>query len=85
VAFLSRYLTKTELKWGALEQQVALISWGLRKASRYSAMTPEVVVKLVDEAEIVCLGDKEAHMRLRALLIDLSLYKVRWEAGENPW
>ncbi len=29
--------------------------------------------------------DQAAHLRLRALLVDLALYKVRWEAGGNPW
>ena len=46
VACLSRQLSKSEMKWGALEQQVALVSWALRKARRYSCSVPEVVVKL---------------------------------------
>jgi hypothetical protein len=85
VAFLSRYMTKTEQSWGALEQQVALTSWGLRKARRYTSLAPHITVKVGDEAEVACIADREAHLRLRALLIDLSLYRVRWEAGDNPW
>ncbi len=85
MAFLSRHLTKTELKWGHLEQMVALVSWGLRKARRYTSLCPEVVVRVGDEAEVACIADSAAHLRLRALLVDLSLYKVKWEAGPNHW
>lgn len=64
VAFLSRYMTKTELKWGELEQLIALVSWGLRKARRYTSTVPEVVVKLGDAAEVACVADRGAHLRL---------------------
>ncbi len=85
VAFLSRYLTKTEEKWGALEQLASLVSWGLRKAHRYTSLCPEVVVRVPGDAEVACILDQAAHLRLRALVVDLALYKVRWEAGGNPW
>ena len=29
--------------------------------------------------------DGAAHMRLRALMVDFTLYKCRWEASRNPW
>ncbi len=29
--------------------------------------------------------DGAAYMRLRALMVDLTLYKCRWEASCNPW
>ena len=64
---------------------VALVSWGLRKARRYTSLCPEVVVKVGEEAKVACVADTAAHLRLRALLVDLSLYKVRWEAGPNQW
>ncbi len=78
VAFLSRYLSKTESKWGAVEQLVSLVSWGLRKARRYTSVSPKIIVKLGEEAEVACIGDKSAHLRLQALLVDLSLYQVDW-------
>ncbi len=57
VAFLSRYLTKTEEKWGELEQLASLVSWGLRKARRYTSLCPEVVVRVPGEAEVACILD----------------------------
>jgi ubiquinone biosynthesis protein Coq4 len=57
VAFLSRYLSKTELKWGHLEQAVALVSWGLRKARRYTSLAPEIVIVAEEEAEVACVAD----------------------------
>lgn len=85
VAFLSRYLTKTEQKWGRLEQQVAVLAWGLRKARRYTSLAPEIVVRVEEAAEVACIEDRQCHLRLQALLVDLSLYKVTWEAAGNPW
>ena len=85
MAFLSHYLSKTEEKWGHLEQAVSLVSWALRKARRYTSHSPEIVVRLGDTAEVACIADQHAHMRLQALLVDLSLYKVKWKAGENHW
>ena len=85
VAFLSRYLTKTEQGWGWLEQAISLTSWGLRKVRRYSSTAPHVIVRLEEEADIACVLDRDAHLRLRALIVDLSLYKVRWEVKQNKW
>ncbi len=50
VAFLSRYLSKTEEKWGYLDQAVSLTSWALRRAPRYMSLSPEIVVRLGDAA-----------------------------------
>ncbi len=85
VAFLSRYLTATEQKWGELEQVVSLVSWGLRKARRYTTLTPHVCVKLPQAADVACVLDQGAHLRLQALLVDLTLYRVKWEIGRNKW
>ena len=64
VAFLSRPLSKTESKWGGLEQQIVLVSWSLRKARRYTSLAPGIEVVLGEEAEVACILDKGAHMRL---------------------
>ena len=29
--------------------------------------------------------DQDAHLRLRALMIDLEMYKTQWKAGINEW
>lgn len=85
VAFMSRHLTKTEGKWGELEQNVALVSWGLRKARRYTSVAPKITVRLAEEADVACVVDKFAHLKLQALLVDLTLYHVEWSVGRNDW
>ena len=40
---------------------------------------------LEQEEEACVVLDGAAHLRLRALLVDLTLYRCRWEAGFNPW
>ena len=44
-----------------------------------------MIVRLEEEADIACVLDRDAHLRLRALIVDLSLYKVRWEVKQNKW
>jgi hypothetical protein len=85
VAFLSRYLTKTEKGWGELEQLISVTSWALRKLRRYSSTAPKVIIRVEREEDIYVLLDKEAHLRLRGLLVDLSLYKCEWQVGQNDW
>ena len=62
-----------------------MVSWGLRRARRYTSLAPKISVKLGEAAEVACIADKAAHLRLQALLVDLSLYKVSWEVGDNDW
>lgn len=85
MAFLSRTLTATEQKWAALEQWVALVSWALRKARRFTTTAPRCTVYLPTPEEVAVILDKSAHLRLRALAVDLTLYKVEWAAGRNVW
>jgi RNase H-like domain found in reverse transcriptase len=85
VAFLSRYLTKTELKWSQLEQMVSLLSWGLRKLRRYSTYAKKIKVVVPWDESVAVLLDRQHHIRLRALMIELHMYKVEWIVGENRW
>jgi hypothetical protein len=85
VAFLSRYLTKTEAKWSPLEQTVSLLSWGLRKLRRYSTYARRIYVVVPWDESVAILLDKQHHIRLRALLIELHMYRVEWLVGENRW
>lgn len=85
MAFLSRYLTKTEMKWSPLEKTVSLASWGLRKLRRLATYANRIVIKVPWDEDVVILLDKNTHMRLRALLVELHMYRVVWEVGPNPW
>jgi hypothetical protein len=85
VAFLSRYLTKTEMKWSSLEQTVSLVSWALRQTRRYTTYAQKIRVIVECEEEVAVILDRNQHIRLRALLVELSLYKVEWVCEYNRW
>jgi hypothetical protein len=40
---------------------------------------------LPEEAQIATILDRGAHLRLRALMIDLEMYKTQWKTGTNEW
>jgi hypothetical protein len=44
-----------------------------------------ITAVLPEEAQIATILDKSAHLRLRALMIDLEMYKTRWKTGTNEW
>ena len=37
------------------------------------------------DESLAILLDKQHHIRLRALLIELHMYRVEWVVGENRW
>lgn len=85
VAFLFRRMTATELKWSALERMVAIVSWGVRKLRRYTTTASSIEVVTEREEEVAVLLDTAQHLRLRAFLLELQMYKVKWIARGNPW
>lgn len=85
MAFLSRYLTKTEQKWSLLEQAVSLVSWGLWKLRRYSTYAESIHVLVPWDEQVMIVLDKDHHVRLRALIVELGMYKVKWKVGPNRW
>ena len=58
VAFISRYLTKTEEKWGDIEKTVSLASWALRKLRRYSTYAERIIVMVPWEETRLVILDK---------------------------
>ena len=68
-----------------MEQTVSLLSWGLRKLRRYSTYARKIYVIVPWGESVAILLDKQHHIRLRALLIELHMYRVEWVVGENRW
>ena len=85
MSFLFRYLTKTEKKWGEIERTVSLVSWALRKLRRYSTYAEQITIIVPWEETLLVILEKQQHIRLKALLIELGMYKVKWEVGANKW
>jgi hypothetical protein len=73
------------LKWGIIERTVSLVSWALRKLRRYSTYAEQIKVIVPWEETLLVILEKQQHIRLKALLIELSMYRVKWKVGENMW
>jgi hypothetical protein len=68
-----------------LERTISLVGWGLRKLRRYTTYAKKIRVLVPQQEHVLVILEKQQHVRLRALLIEMGMYKVEWEAGENPW
>jgi hypothetical protein len=64
---------------------ISLVGWGIRKLRRYTTTSPQITVILPEEAQVATILDQGAHLRLRALMVDLEMYKTQWKAGKNEW
>ena len=61
MSFLSRYLTKTEKKWGEIERTVSLVSWALRKLRRYSTYAEQITIIVPWEETLLVILEKQQH------------------------
>ena len=57
--------------------------WAVRALGRYTVPAPEVDVVVSDPAHILVLHDCQV-ARVRASMVELSMYGVKWVAGEVP-
>ena len=64
---------------------VSLVAWVVRKLRRYTTFAQEVRVIIPTEEDMVVVADPALHLWLRAQVVELQQYPVRWVAGENPW
>ena len=85
VAFVSRHLSKSELKFGVLTRLVALVAWAVRRLRRYTTFASDIQVVVPTGVDAVVVAAPTAHMRLRTQVVDLQQYAVRWVEGDNPW
>ena len=52
IAFVARYLTKTELKYGTLTTLVSVAAWAIRRLCRYTTFAKEVHVILPTTVDV---------------------------------
>ena len=57
--------------------------WAVRALGRYTVPAPEVHVAISDPAHILVLHDCQVAW-VRASMVELSMYGVKWVAGEIP-
>ena len=58
-------------------------AWAVRTLKRYALYSPEVCVSVPESKYLLVACDCLA-TKVRALMIELSMYKVRWEVGDAP-
>ena len=85
MAFVLRYLTRTEERLGPLTQLVSVAGWAVRRLKRYTTFAANITIIVPAAAEAALVVDAAAHLKLRALVVDLQQYQVTWESGVNPW
>ena len=68
---MARHLTVTEHKYDLLTRLVTLVVWALRCLRRYTTFAHDIQVVVPTQADTVVVADPAAHMRLRALIVDM--------------
>lgn len=66
MAFVSRHLSKTELKYGVLTRLVVVVAWAVKRLRRYTTFAADIKVVLPTSEAAVVVVDPAAHMKLRA-------------------
>ena len=46
---------------------------------------PEIVAVIPWKEHLDCIKDKDLHSKLRARLLDFSMYNCKWKVGKNVW
>lgn len=64
MAFVSRYLTKTEERAGPLARLVSVVSWAVKRLRRYTTFAVEVSVVVPSAAEAATIVDSSANLKL---------------------
>ena len=80
VAMFARQLNCSEAKEGPLQQFMSTVHWVMRTAWRYTMFVPHIVV-LVEEPERLLVLKQAMAIKLRAKLVELSMYPIEWRKG----
>ena len=71
MAFVSRYLTRTEERLGLTTQLVSVVGWAVRRLRRYTTFAASITVIVPSAEEAALVIDVAAHLKLRALMVDM--------------
>ena len=71
MAFVGHRMSLMEQRYGLLTKLVCLVVWALRRLRRYTTFARDIQVVVATQAEAVLVADPVAHMRLRALVVDM--------------
>ncbi len=85
VAIVSRRCTPAEEKMGAMERKLVHVAWAVCQLRRYTAFAQLVQVVLPDPESVLVASSREHHQKLAAILVELSMYPIKWVAGSDAW
>jgi hypothetical protein len=74
IALVSRSLTSFEQKRTGLEQRLYIAGWALHRCRRFTTTSPAIRIHLPEPESVVVMRDKNHHLRLEALLVNLKCY-----------
>ena len=78
ISLVGRDLTSAETHWTYPEQLLALACWGMRRLYRWVGFAPHTTAVLPQPACLTLVRDKAVHARLRAHVLELSMYGVSY-------
>ena len=81
---LGRELTPKEAGQSELETLLSATHWALRKIRVY-VETGTTTVYLPDAAYVSVVKDPQVHMTIKAKLIELAVYQVKFMVGKDSW
>ena len=62
-----------------------IVHWALYKLRHYTTFAAQVQVVLPTEAEGAWVLTRNCNLKLQALMVDLSAYRLEWIVAKNPW
>ena len=78
------YMTGRELtanesqKFTEVERALSILHWGIAKALRYTTTVQEVTCYVHTPEHLFPVHSQTAHLRLKAALLNLGMYRVKW-------
>ena len=85
VAFVLQYTTCTEDSATSLAALISVSQWAVHRIWCYTVTASSLEVVLPDDAYKVAVVNEDAHIHLRAMLVDIEPYRVKWVHATNPW
>ena len=85
VAFVSRYLTNPESRSSHILATVGVVHWSITRCKRFLSFASRLEVVVPSSSYVLAVRGVPEHLRLQALLVDMSTYNPSWVVGSNQW
>lgn len=71
----------SERGWSTLERVLAAACWGMKRLARYTMYVPGTTIYVPDAGAVACVKQRELHVRLQALVLELQSYQCIFADG----